>query len=82
MLALAEIRADTCGGCGGALSETTAPEAENQYVVLPPHRCHRCTALHQVQQDSSSPDKTKYPQALMWSVVRRVQSAGSSRARG
>lgn len=67
MLALAEYEADLCTGCGGHLSETTAPEAEGQYAIEPAVRCHRCTALsiarHQLQESSQ-------PEAL-YPIVRK-----------
>jgi len=66
MLALAEIRDDTCRGCGGALSETTLKENEHQYQVGLPHRCHRCTALAQAQDKHDGP----HPQALHWGVTK------------
>lgn len=54
MLALAALEQDTCGGCGGRLTETTAPGAE--HVPLPPIRCHKCTALEiSIEKHRSSP---------------------------
>lgn len=52
MLALAELEANECPGCGGWLPETTSPDADRNnrtgshyYGVGAPTRCHRCTAL-------------------------------------
>ena len=49
-IALLEVEADTCSGCGQPLSETTRAEAEGGYEVPPPTRCHACTALHTHQE--------------------------------
>ena len=68
MLALAEIRDDTCRGCGGALTETTERTAENQYQVHAPTRCHRCTALAQAQVGL----ETTHPQALHWAATKKT----------
>lgn len=45
MLALAQVKADACPGCGGHLPETTALANDDGYVAGEPLRCHRCTAL-------------------------------------
>ena len=45
-----ELDADTCGGCGQPLSESTLPGAEGGYEVPEPTRCHSCTPLHKVQE--------------------------------
>jgi hypothetical protein len=47
MLALGEVEAATCEGCGGDMNETFATDAQDSYDVEPPYRCHRCTAIHQ-----------------------------------
>jgi hypothetical protein len=44
--ALLDLEAQRCPGCGGHLPETTDPANDGAYVTGPPHRCHRCTALH------------------------------------
>src|ERR1700753_1099224 len=46
-LDLAVYESDLCPGCGYPMSETTAPENENQYITDLPIRCHRCTASEQ-----------------------------------
>lgn len=42
MLALDLYEEGLCRHCGGQLDETTDPENEDRYVVLPPILCHRC----------------------------------------
>jgi hypothetical protein len=44
-LALAELEAQSCSGCGGWLPETTSIEKSDGYVAEHPWRCHRCEAL-------------------------------------
>lgn len=43
-LALHLLEADTCDGCGQPRSESTLPENEYGYSVVP-IRCHSCAAL-------------------------------------
>ena len=43
-LALLDVEADTCGGCGQPLSESYLPENEYAYTVTP-SRCHACAAM-------------------------------------
>lgn len=64
MLALAELRAVTCGGCGGNLEETMTHET---WDALPPARCHKCTAIHIAQEHHDG----KQPLALRWAAVKR-----------
>lgn len=45
-----QLEADTCGGCGQPLSESTDPEREGGYEAPLPTRCHACTTLT-AQQD-------------------------------
>lgn len=66
MVALALYRADL-HSCGHPLSETTAPNAEFQYKVEPPHRCHACTALAIAEREVERP----HPSALIWRAERR-----------
>ena len=57
-LALHDYEADQCPGCGGQLSITTAPEAEERFAPGPSYRCHRCTAMAQaaeLRKDAPSP---------------------------
>lgn len=49
-LALGEVHADTCAGCGQPRSESTHPESEGTYEAVDPTRCHSCTVV-QHQQD-------------------------------
>lgn len=70
MLALTAIEADTCTGCRGRISETTAQDQwgrpSRRFHVPPPTRCNACTALSEAQ--SGQPD-AKHPQALLWQVT-------------
>lgn len=43
-VALEALEADTCGGCGHPLSETTDASAEDSYRLGLPIRCHACDA--------------------------------------
>lgn len=45
MLALAELEAQSCDGCGGWLAVTTDVKMSDGYVAEHPLRCHRCEAL-------------------------------------
>lgn len=71
MLALAYVEGDTCSGCNGVLSETTALDPWDRplhrYKVEKPHRCLRCTALADAQEQL--PKDTKHPQALLWTAT-------------
>jgi hypothetical protein len=65
-LALLDVEADVCPGCGHPLSETTDPDAEGGYEVEEPTRCHACTPLgkaHEVYKD--------HPPGLHFVVKRR-----------
>jgi hypothetical protein len=64
MLALAAYRLSRCDGCGGDLAETTAHE---DWVALPPLRCHKCTAIGAAQDAHDHPHMT----ALRWAARRR-----------
>ncbi len=68
ILALAEFRKLTCSGCGGWLPETTALDAKD-WIIDPPHRCSRCTALG-LRQDAHGKDHS-HPEALRWAARRR-----------
>lgn len=67
-LALLELEADTCGGCGGPLTETTDADAEFGYEVPAPHRCHRCTALAVKRAEYR---EANHPEALIFTARRR-----------
>lgn len=76
MEALALWRDLRCRRCGGDLTETTDDansgelDATAKYVVQPPVRCYRCTAL------SISENKTKegwHPHALIHQVKLQPQ---------
>lgn len=64
MQALALLEADTCAGCGGSLTETTAPEAEGSYRVEA-WRCHRCTSIG----EAALRHREHQPQAVRYRVV-------------
>lgn len=64
MLALHQCRALTCTGCGGWLPDTTAHE---RYVVEPPTRCHRCTAISGAQERHSQDHKHMH--ATRWTAT-------------
>lgn len=66
MLALAALEMDTCGGCSGRLSETTAQDVE--YLPNPPVRCHKCTAL-QIGADKAH--NNPHSQALLYTARKR-----------
>lgn len=75
MLALATRRDTTCSGCGGDLTETTAPENDGSpgngaYLPLLPVRCHRCTALSK-SEASYRDQKAEHPHALIHRVELR-----------
>ena len=69
---LASLRADalTCGGCGGWLPESLNHEAED-YVLTPPVRCGRCTALA-IRQEQHATDH-KHLHALRWNIDLKKQ---------
>lgn len=85
MLALADVEAAACGGCGGDVEETTSPEHDRNnpqrvahYEVPPPVRCHRCTELARAQDAASNPPQGRaphpFPSALLWSAqLKRVR---------
>lgn len=85
MLALADLEAAECPGCGGDLEETAAPENNRdnpqrtgEYEVGAPHRCHRCTELARAQDAASNPPQGRaphpFPSALLWSAqLKRVR---------
>lgn len=64
MLALAAWRRARCEGCGGDVNETFT---HDDYVPLPPLRCHACTAIEINRENSNRPQ----PAALRWGAVRR-----------
>lgn len=66
VLALLEVEAQRCPGCNGHLPDTTDPAHEGRYLTGPPLRCHRCTALHQ-RQDNYRDDPNRAAQ-VMWPV--------------
>lgn len=71
MLALAEVEGDECPGCHGPLVETTAPENERAYIVKPPVRCHRCTALAVAADKHRGAGEVRHEHALLWVAEKR-----------
>ena len=73
MLALAQIRAESCDGCGGDLRETTAQDEwgrpVHQYEAEAPHRCYSCDVLQARQ--AALPETTPNPRALRWPRPRK-----------
>ena len=79
VLALLEVEADTCSGCGLPLSETTqdvtGPDGKpdpaasmRQYVVKPTSRCYACAALHEMQDKA---DQFMKPESMRLSIFKR-----------
>jgi hypothetical protein len=66
MLALADLEAGECHGCGGDLEETTDPENDGRYAVGTPIRCHKCTALAIAKENHAKQGEVRHPEALMW----------------
>lgn len=48
-IALLQVEADTCPGCGQPRSESMHPDAEGGYEVDAPTRCHACTELERAR---------------------------------
>jgi hypothetical protein len=69
MLALAEIRSDTCDGCGGYLPETTSAEYDGEVFAERSATCHVCLALS-VRRDADSQEK--HPQSVRYAVKKRA----------
>lgn len=72
-IALLDVEADTCSGCGQPLSETLRPEAVGGYKVGLPARCHACDALRHAQKDYVELD---HFHALRFSVQRTWEEGG------
>lgn len=69
MLALALLEDNTCSGCGGLLSVTTHPAAQDGYEVdQEPVRCHLCTAYARVAKFHA--DNNEHPHALRYLLKR------------
>lgn len=73
-LALADLEADECSGCGGDLAETTKRENEYAYVLDREglRRCHRCTGREiagKPYEDSHQPGALLLPLKLDEGVV-------------
>jgi hypothetical protein len=70
MLALAEYRDSVHEACGGYLPDTTAAEADGQYVADIPSRCHLCTA-RAIAAEPYFKDDHPQPHALLFPVRRK-----------
>jgi len=71
MLALGELEAATCDGCGHYLDETLPPASEPEdWTLLPPMRCSVCTLLA-MEQESYAKAETKHLHALRWRAIRK-----------
>lgn len=68
MLALAMYRDSLCPNCRGYLPDTTAPEADDDYVCGPPHVCNRCLALDIA---AGSYTEDPHPSSLLFVAKRR-----------
>ncbi|MFC5744833.1 hypothetical protein [Actinomadura rugatobispora] len=66
-IALLDVEADTCTGCGQPLSETTHPDAFGGYKTEPPVRCNGCDALRLGQKDYA---EVPHFHTLRWRVHR------------
>lgn len=67
MLALSEVDARRCSGCGGDLTETTVHEA---WDVPPPLQCHRCEHII-LSQEPYVHDFPKVLSTFRWTATRR-----------
>lgn len=54
-----------CPSCGGLATECQAPENDGRYAADDPIRCHRTTALLEIQ-DRHSKSEVRHGEALMW----------------
>ena len=78
LLALAEVEAGECSGCGMPLEECMSPEADPNnraggwtYEGGAPHRCHACSARER-SVDAFAKSGGSVTAALRW-PVRRVE---------
>ncbi len=69
MLALDEYRAYTCTGCGGWLPETTAIDADGDFEVPPPVKCHQCVAI--AIHAEAFATNGKHPHLARWRAKRK-----------
>ena len=67
MLALQVYEDSRCEGCGGNLTETTAPEREGRYRVTAKVRCHACDVLGAAAEQHEK-SGAKRMHALRWRV--------------
>lgn len=70
-LALLELEADACPGCGMPMSDTTATDSEGKYATPPPTRCHACTSIAVAQTSYHNNPHATHTNALFWSAQRK-----------
>ena len=76
MLALQFYRDGLCPKCGGPVDECRGVENEFRYVVDPPERCHKTTAVHTASESYRKNDKVPVPDALVYGL-REKDATGS-----
>jgi hypothetical protein len=74
-LALAYDAVDLCPSCGGPAYLCHDPELQDRWETPPPVRCHRTTALRQVQKGFTE-ETNPVVDALIWKTVLRGGSRG------
>lgn len=69
-LALLDLEADACAGCGQPRSESMTREAEFGYIAEP-IRCHACAALARATRDFAGGETPGSSDGLNFTVRRR-----------
>lgn len=72
-IALIDVEADTCKGCGQPLSETLQRDAYEGYDAQPPAVCQGCKIMHRKQREYAT-DRDLH--ALRFTVRRTWQDEG------
>ncbi|MFL6138798.1 MAG: hypothetical protein ACJ74O_13495 [Frankiaceae bacterium] len=67
-LALAEVEADECPGCGEPLSESMAADSDGRYDAESAGRCHACDAIAIAAEAHTNAPR---PWLRRWRVKRR-----------
>lgn len=68
--ALTFYEANCCTGCGVPMWESMDPDAEDNVVVPPPHRCHYCTAIERAAKPYGENPQIPAPSALRFAGFR------------
>jgi len=68
--AFLDLKGDTCGGCGGLMSETTVDDGHGYDINHTP--CYRCAALARAQKDFAD-NNEKRPKVDGWPVDGRLR---------